>query len=326
MNISKRFFIFGLFFLIVLALPAKAQGIINIVTSFPHDASITRIIGGKYVFVTSLSKANNDPHAVQPKPSMAVALNKADLLITNGQDMDLAWLPTALSNARNTKILDGQDAYFDPSEGVTLIPYTKDELKDTPFFSLNLITGGNSKDSSGSDILKKGNHHYWLNPENGIILAHNIANKLGEIDPTHNKEFQENAKIFENKLKAKMNKWDKELVKFKGTNVVSYHRDWIYLIKRHGLNLIGYVEPRETIPPSAGELTSLILKMKKENAKIIFTSPWQNQRISLEIARQTNAINLKLPSSVGDEVGVSDYLEMFDVIYSKLITALKNSK
>ena len=104
------------------AWPAQAWAVLHVVTSFPQDAAITRAVGGRYVQVTSLAKASNDPHSVQPKPSFAVALNRADLLIVNGQDMDLAWLPTALAYCRNPGIMDGEDGYFDPSGAYTCSP------------------------------------------------------------------------------------------------------------------------------------------------------------------------------------------------------------
>ena len=324
MSIFRRIIIGFLGMFLYLSFPTRAEAILHIVSSFPQDASIASLVGGKYVTATSLSKAINDPHAVQPKPNMAVALNKADLLITNGQDMDLAWLPIAVANARNSKILEGTEGYFDPSAGVSLIPYNSEELKDTPFYSLNLISGPDH--SGGKNSKKRGNHHYWLDPANGIIVAHNIANKLSELDPTHKAQFNNNANKFEKTLKAKIKIWDAEMLPYRGTPVVSYHRDWIYLIQRHGLNLIGYVEPRETIPPSAGEVVNLILRMRKAKVKLIMTSPWQNQRIPHEIAQKTGAIHLSLPSSVGTDVGAKDYIDMFDVIYGKLITALKQAK
>ena len=139
MKIFNRLSVLFLGLIVSMALPAKADNVLHIVTSFPQDAAITKAVGGQFVEVKSLAKASYDPHSIQPKPSLAIMLNRADLLITNGQDMELAWLPIALANARNPKILEGEDRFFEPSEGVSLIPYTKDELRDTPFFSLNLI-------------------------------------------------------------------------------------------------------------------------------------------------------------------------------------------
>jgi ABC-type Mn2+/Zn2+ transport system ATPase subunit/ABC-type Zn uptake system ZnuABC Zn-binding protein ZnuA len=226
---------------------------LNVVTSFPQDAAIVQAIGGPKVSVTSLAKASKDPHAIQPKPSMAVALNRADLLVTNGQEMELSWLPIALANARNSRILEGASGYFDPSVGVNLLPYTRDELADTPFFGLSMITGA-QKAKGGTTNIHFGNHHYWLDPANGIVVAHNVASKLAELDPADAALFRANANQFDATLRRRMIGWDASMKPFRGMPIVSYHRDWIYLIDRHGLHLDGYIEPRETIPPGAGDL------------------------------------------------------------------------
>lgn len=312
----------------VLLAPVPAQahaGPLNVVASFPQDGAIAKAVGGSHVEVTSLAKASKDPHAIQPKPSMAVALNRADLLITNGQEMELAWLPIALANARNARILEGGPGYFDPSVGVNLLPYTRDELADTPFFGLSMITGA-QKAAGGTVNVRYGNHHYWLDPANGIVVAHNVANKLAELDPPNAATYRANAARFEADLRPRMARWDAAMAPFKGTPVVSYHRDWIYLIDRHHLKLEGYVEPRETIPPSAGEVAKLVRHMGEAHVKLVLTSPWQNQRIAGEVARLANAHNLVLPSSVGEDVGVRDYVDLFTVIYGKLIPALKAAR
>ncbi len=322
MNIVKSLKVALLGLALYTAFPTGAEAMVNVVTSYPQDAAITNAVGGEYVSVTSLAKDNNDPHAVTPKPSMSVSINKADLLITNGQDMELAWLATALGNARNPKVIEGEDNYFDPSEGVSLIGYTKDELKESPYFSLNLIAGA-EKAGGGKVGLKRGNHHYWLDPANGIIVAHNIANKLAELDPAHTSQFQANANKFEMALNEKIKVWDAEMLPYKGTPIVSYHRDWNYLIERHGLNLVGYVEPRETILPSDSDLKLLITHIKESKVKLILTSTWQNQEIPKDISLKTGVVNVSLPSTVGSRVGTKGYIDMFDAIYGKLIPALK---
>lgn len=306
-------------------LPALAASPLRVVASFPQDAAIVKSIGGDEVKVTSLTRASKDPHALQPWPSLSLQLNKADLLVTNGQDMELAWLPIALANARNPAILPGEEGHFDPSEGVELIAYTKDELRDTPFYGLNLVAGA-EKAGGGQVALKRGNHHYWLDPANGLMVAKNITEKLVELDPAHATLFQANFGRFSGELRAKMAQWDKAMAPYAGTRVVTYHRDWIYLIERHKLTLTGYVEPRETVPPSAGEMAALVKKMKLTQTKLLLTSPWQNLRIPAEVASQTGATHLVLPSSVGSDVGVKDYIDLFEVVYGKLLPALKAAR
>jgi zinc/manganese transport system substrate-binding protein len=306
----------------IFCLPFSAMATLNVLTSFPHDESLAKTIGGAFVSTSCLSAAHQDPHAIQPRPSLSVKLNRADLLITNGQDMELAWLPIALSNARNGKILEGQSGYFEPSQGVKLYAYTQAELQDTPFYALSLVTGM-QKGSQGNVDIKRGNHHYWLDPGNGSIIAQNIADKLSSMDPEHRASYQKQAANFKTKMKKSIARWDAQMKPFAGTKVVSYHRDWTYLAKRHNLEIIGYVEPRETIPPGAADIAKLVKTMKDENVKIVIASPWQNLRISEQVARAAGAKVVVLPSSVGPTVNVKDYHNLFQVIYSRLIPALK---
>lgn len=297
---------------VLVATDASAK--LRIVTAFPQDASIAQTIGGNEVEVNSLTTGNQNPHAVDPKPSFSVLLNKADLLIVNGQNMEMAWMPIALTSSRNPKILEGEDGYLNPSVGITFIPYAQEELQETPFFSLNLIVG---------DPQKSGNHHYWLDPENGLVVARNIYDKLVALDPDHTDYYKENYERFVAQLKEKITKWDEMMAPYKGVNVVSYHRDWIYLTKRHGLNIFSYIEPKETIPPSAGEVALLVKRMKEKQIPIVIVSPWQPQKISREVARQTGARFLSLPSTVDARLGADDYIKLFDVIYGELTRALK---
>ncbi|TAJ97532.1 MAG: zinc ABC transporter substrate-binding protein [Candidatus Manganitrophaceae bacterium] len=313
--------IISLFVLILMgAAPSWAK--LNIVTSFPQDAAIVKAIAQDKVDVKSLTLASQDPHAIQLKPNLAVILNRADLLIVNGQDLELAWLPTALTNARNSKILEGAPGYLNPSEGVELIPYSPEELLSTPFFTTNIIAGTQSA-GGGQVSVVRGNHHYWLDPANGLIVARNIAAKLIEMDPGNEDFYKGNLSQFETTLKERIVKWDAMMEPFKGIKFVSQHRDWNYIAKRHNLKVFGFIEPRETIPPSAAEMAALIKKMKAQNVRLIVTSPWQNQRAAQEIAKQTGATYLILPSSVGEDVGVKDYIDLFDVLYGKLVSTLK---
>lgn len=313
--------IISLFVLILMgAAPSWAK--LNIVTSFPQDAAIVKAIAQDKVDVKSLTLASQDPHAIQLKPNLAVILNRADLLIVNGQDLELAWLPTALTNARNSKILEGAPGYLNPSEGVELIPYSPEELLSTPFFTTNIIAGTQSA-GGGQVSVVRGNHHYWLDPANGLIVARNIAAKLIEMDPGNEDFYKGNLSQFETTLKERIVKWDAMMEPFKEIKFVSQHRDWNYIAKRHNLKVFGFIEPRETIPPSAAEMAALIKKMKAQNVRLIVTSPWQNQRAAQEIAKQTGATYLILPSSVGEDVGVKDYIDLFDVLYGKLVSTLK---
>jgi zinc/manganese transport system substrate-binding protein len=113
---------------------------------------------------------------------------------------------------------------------------------------------------------------------------------------------------------------------FRGMQLVSYHRSWNYLLRRHGLKVFDYIEPKETLPPSAAYMASLVDRMKRSGVKVILAETYQNRPIIDEIARQTGAKALVLPSSVSEDQGIKTVFEFFDRIYGELVPALRAAK
>ena len=85
-----------LLWLCMMAFPWNAVAKINIVGTLPIFASLAQEVGGDRVEVTSLARGNQDPHFLDAKPTYVVALNKADLLIHGGLDLEVGWLPPVL--------------------------------------------------------------------------------------------------------------------------------------------------------------------------------------------------------------------------------------
>ena len=104
---------------------------LRVVATTPDLAALTREIGGDAVDVMALAKSTEDPHFVDAKPSYLVALNRADVLIEGGAELELGWLPPLLDNSRNTKIAAGAPGRIVASQGIRLleIPVTFDRSR-----------------------------------------------------------------------------------------------------------------------------------------------------------------------------------------------------
>ena len=92
---------------IVATTPPAAAAKLFVVTTTPDLAAITREVGGDKVEVESLAVGTQDPHFVDPKPSFIVKLNRADLYIKRGLDLEVGWAPVLEKGARNEKVLPG---------------------------------------------------------------------------------------------------------------------------------------------------------------------------------------------------------------------------
>jgi ABC-type Zn uptake system ZnuABC Zn-binding protein ZnuA len=112
---------------------------------------------------------------------------------------------------------------------------------------------------------------------------------------------------------------------YKGLKVVTYHRSWPNFSERFGLDVIGYVEPRPGIPPSAAHTRDLIQEMRRQNVKILLVEPYFDLKTPNAIGRETGARVLVLTPSVGGAKEAIDYLKLFDYDLNLLITTIRQA-
>src|SRR4051795_8635179 len=112
MNIKKSLFAVAM---LAVAAGAHAQGKINVVTSTEDLASIASEVGGDRITVESIARGYQDPHFVEAKPSFILKMQKADLLIVVGRELEIGWLPPLITKSRNSKVQVGGPGYLDAS-------------------------------------------------------------------------------------------------------------------------------------------------------------------------------------------------------------------
>ena len=280
-------------------------GTVKVVTTLTDLKSITELIGGNKVSVTSIATGYQNPHFVDPKPSYIISLSNADLFVTVGLDLETGWSPQLLSSSRNTKIQKGAAGYVDASEGVGL---------------LQVPTSANRAEG---DIHIYGNPHYWLDPLNGKVIARNIANGLERIDPSNKSTYETNLQAFYKNIDTKMQEWQAKMAPFKGTKIIAYHNEWVYFEKRFGLQIVDFMEPKPGIPPTPSQLVKVINEVKSNNIKVIISSPYFTTSSSDVVVKQTGAKAVTLATSVGAFAPVKNYFDVFDYDIAQLTAALK---
>ncbi len=178
------------------SLPAGAA--LNVVATTSEYGALASQIGGAKVAVTTIAKPTEDPHFVDARPSQIVALNRADVLIEGGAELEIGWLPPLLEGARNAKILSGAPGRVVASEGVQLL--------DIPL----------AADRSQGDTHVAGNPHFMLDPLNAKIVAEHIARVFSSLDPAGAALYKANLADFESSLQSKMTEWTAALAPYAG--------------------------------------------------------------------------------------------------------------
>jgi ABC-type Zn uptake system ZnuABC Zn-binding protein ZnuA len=295
--------------LLLAATTVRAAGPFSVITTTEDLASIAREIAGDKAKVESLARGYQDPHFVEAKPSFVLKLNKADLLVAVGRELELGWLPPLITQARNSKIQPGASGYLDASLNARIL--------EIPTGQITRAMG---------DVHPSGNPHYWLDPENGRRVARAIADKLAALDSANAAYYSQRYEDFQKRLSAAEARWTAMMAPYKGIKVVTYHRSWPNFVDRFGLDVIGYVEPKPGIPPSPSHTIDLIQAMKRQGVKLILVEPYFDLKTPNSIARETGARVVVLPPSVGGEKEITDYIKLFDYDLKLLTDAIVAAK
>ena len=287
---------------LVASRPAAAA--LNVVSSIETLGSLAKEVGGDRVDVHSLGKGYQDPHFVEPKPNLMLVLNKADLLLHVGLELEIGWLPPLVLGSRNPKIQTGELGNLDCSRAVPVvdIPTTK-------------------VDRSMGDIHPQGNPHYWLPPENAKIIAREIAQRLSQIDPGGAAAYQKNLAAFNGRVDAATKKWQPMIAKMRGTKIVTYHKSWTYVSQWLGMQEVGYLEPKPGIPPDPDHLFRLIQAMRSESVRLLLVEDFYNLNTARLVAAKGGAKLLDLPTDVGAKPEIKDWFTLVDTILKQVSAA-----
>ena len=293
---------------VLTATTVNAQGQLKVITTTADLAAIAGEIGGDRITVESLAKGYQDPHFVEAKPSFILKLQKADLLVAVGRELEIGWLPPLIQQSRNSKIQPGAQGYLDASE--------KARILDIPTGQITRAMG---------DVHPLGNPHYWLDPENGKRIAQGVADKLSELRPNDRSYYAMRLADFTSRLDTAEKRWLGMMAPYKGTKVVTYHNSFPNFAERFGLSIVGFVEPRPGIPPTPQHTLDLINEMKQQNIKLVLVEPYFDLKTPNSIGRATGAEVLVMPPSVGGVKEATDYFKLFDYDINLVVEAIKKT-
>jgi zinc/manganese transport system substrate-binding protein len=287
--------LFSLFLVFTLATSVFAE--VRVVATLPWIGSIAKEIGKDKINVTTLVKPSQDPHYAEAKPSMILAARKADIIMYNGLDLEVGYLPRIIESSNNPKIQPGKIGNFDCSQFVSVIE------KPT------------SVDRSMGDVHPLGNPHYLFSPKNILKVAEGISAALSQLDAGNAAFYKGNLQSFRERLIAKEKQWSSRPLK--GKKFVAYHRLFEYLARDFGFQIIAYAEPKPGIPPSAGYLSELVEIIKRSKPNAILATEANGKKESEALGRKTNTKSIILPHDVGNS-GAHDWFILMDTIINSL--------
>lgn len=292
--------IYLLLFLCVCMHSINVQAKLNIMTTTTNLKSVVESIGGDKVVVESFCKGTQDPHYIEAKPSYTLKASKADLLVSIGLELEIGWLPLIIRGARNPKLRAGNVGSFIAGEYIDTLEKPKAEIS-----------------RGDGDVHPEGNPHFMLDPQNALIVAEKLKDKLTTMDPDNSSHYESNYKKFESQLKSKLVNWEKR-VKV-GKKVITYHKTLTYFYHRFGIKNVSLLEPKPGVPPSASHILEVMKNAKNEGVKLVLVENYFDPTVANRVARDVDGLKVDIvPVSVGGESNIANLFDLYERLVSSV--------
>ena len=283
---------------------APAAAALRVVATTTDLAALTAAVGGELVTVESIVPPATDPEAFEARPGDVDKLRQAGLIVRIGLGYDY-WLDALVNRIGDKRLMRGGEAYLDASTGIPLL-----ELR------------GQSVVNEAGHAHGSANPHYWLDPNNAVIVTAAIAEALVRIAPELRPGIIANRERFLRELEARRERWSEALAPFAGAKLVAYHNTWPYFARRFRLDIIDFIEPKPGVAPSPAHLARLIATSRSQQVRAILHEPYEPDDASRLLATKLGVPLLVLATSVGSVPGTGDYLALFDYNIATLAKAL----
>jgi ABC-type Zn uptake system ZnuABC Zn-binding protein ZnuA len=320
--------------LLLLLVTCQSALALDVVCTLPYLGSIAREIAPE-AQIEVLARGTEDPHYLSPTPALMARVQRADLYVENGMSLEL-WSGKLLDSSGNPRIRRGQPGNVIASTGVPRLEVPTEITR------------------AKGDLHPEGNPHVWLDPLNGPIIADNIAAGLARVDPEHAATYKANAAAFRAEvyqrtfgadlvgfmggellerlaragtlgsflaskgLDGRLGGWLAQGASLKGKPVVWYHQDMSYFTARFGLDVVGHIEDRPGIAPSAAHRADLALAMKARGVRLIGVTSYYDDRLAGVLAEQTGARVVTLPGDVGGDAQSTDWFALIDDLVARV--------
>ncbi|MEI7579914.1 MAG: zinc ABC transporter substrate-binding protein [bacterium] len=232
---------------------------LQVVTTLFPLYDFVREVGGDKVNVTLLLPPGVEAHSYEPMPSDIVTINNSDLLIYTGKFME-PWVVDLNSGIGNSKLL-----LVDSSQNI------------------ELISASANQENSNLDP------HIWLDFHNAEQMVKNISAALIMKDPSNTDSYQENSRIYLEKLAELDLQYQETLLNCQSKEIVyGGHYAFGYLAKEYNLSYYAAQGFSPDTEPTATDLVNLVNTVKQNKIKFIFYEELSSPKIAEMLASETN--------------------------------------
>lgn len=279
---------------LLLATSLSSHAALRVFACEPEWAALVEELAGGRVEVFAATSAHQDVHHIQARPSLIARVRRADLVICTGAGLESGWLPVLLRRSGNPRVQAGNRGYFEAADYADML-----EIPER-------------LDRAEGDVHAQGNPHIHLSPDNIERVATALAARLDELDKDPAADYDARLKDFLQRWQSARSRWKQRAEPLTDMPVVVHHNSWVYLNQWLGLRQLATLEPKPGIPPTSRHLSGLLKQLETTPAKTVIRAPYQDQRASEWLHKQTGVTIIELPYTIGGNARATDLFGLFD--------------
>jgi zinc/manganese transport system substrate-binding protein len=253
---------------LLLAGPARATDRIPVVATFSVIGDMLANVGGDRIDIKTIVRAGGDCELYQPTAADVATVASARAVFINDLNEEFEpWLEPLLKQAlfKGTKIV--------VSRGV------------------RTLTAEEEHPVSGRQLSAAIDQHAWLDPRNGVIYVHNIAEALARLDPAGAADYRARSAVYTKQIQAVDDWARKEIagVRAGKRRVLASHDSLEYIANSYGITLLAVNGWSNKSEPSAAQLAKLAQQIRADHVKALFLDSITDPRAMQRIASETGA-------------------------------------
>ena len=283
---------------------AAGDGRLRVLTSFYPMYDFACKIGGDCIDVTNMVPSGTEPHDWEPSTNDLKNLEKADVFIYNGADME-PWADDLLVSRSDTLRV------VEASENV--------ELRTTDGEHEHAHEHEDADHHHGDF-----DPHVWLDPENAKIEMEAIRDALCAADPENSTVFQSNYEKYAAELDALDAEFREKLAPLPNRTIVVAHEAFGYLCDAYGLTQVGIEGLSPDSEPDPGRMAEVIDFVREHSISTIFFEELVSPKVAEAIASETGAQAKMLspPEGLSDEQAAAG-ADYFSVMHDNLAALME---
>jgi manganese/iron transport system substrate-binding protein len=258
---------------------------------------LTAQIGQDEIQLTGILKPGNDPHVYEPVPADSAALEKADLIVYNGYNLEPGLIKLMNAAGNQAKKL---------AVGEVVKPLQLEK--------------------EGSEVPDP---HVWGDVENSIQMVQAIRDALIELSPEDRDRFTQNA----DRLIAELQKLDQwvgqqtQTIPASQRRLVTTHDAFQYYAQAYSLEVVGTLIGISTEEqPSAQTVQKLVESIKAARVPAIFAETTINPTLIRTVAQEAG-VKLAPQQLYSDSIGApgsegDSYIKMMQSNTTTIVNAL----